>query len=628
MGNRAYKLAETFDRAVSAFRAGKFIKAERLCRQIISAKPDFFDAVHLLAVVQSALGKHDLALVTYDRALVLRPDYAEALYNRGNSLTELKRFEEAVATYDRALALNPQYPEALYNRGNCLRALNRLIDALTSYDRALALRPDHTKALINRSNTLAGLKQFDEALVSYDRALILQPDNATVLTNRGNTLAEMKRFDEALVSYDRALILQPDNADILTNRGNTLAEMKRFDEALANYDRALAAQTDYSEAFSGRGNVLVSLRRFEEALIAYDGAFASRPNFAGALSNRGNALTEMARFGEAQTAYDRALALQPDFADAHWNEALLRLLTGDFARGWSKYEWRWEYGVVSGLTKPNFPQPLWLGEGSIAGKTILLHSEQGFGDTIHFSRYVPLVAACGADVILEVQAPLQVLLTSLAGASKVIAKGNPLPDFDVHCSLLSLPLAFGTQLETIPCDQPYLTASPQALENWNARLGPKRAFRIGLVWSGNAGHRRDRDRSLRLQTLLPLLDIGATFVSLQKEVRSDDAAILKDHSNIVDFADALEDFADTAALISNLDLVISADTSVAHLAGALGKPVWILLSYVPDWRWLLDRDDSPWYPTARLFRQNDTREWDSVIARVRDSLLTLIENGG
>jgi hypothetical protein len=299
------------------------------------------------------------------------------------------------------------------------------------------------------------------------------------------------------------------------------------------------------------------------------------------------------------------------------------LLTGDFGRGWIEYEWR-RKGASTGPSRRDFPRPLWLGGKKIADKTILLHSEQGFGDTIQFCRYVPLVAARGARVVLEVEQPLLDLLTGLAGATRVTAKGNPLPDFDLQCSLLSLPLAFRTQLETIPSAMPYLRAPDQALLKWGTRLPAKRRPRIGIAWAGNSKHIRDRERSIDLRCLLPLLDVDATFVSLQKEVRARDTATLRESADIIHFGHELDGFSDTAALISHLDLVISVDTAVAHLAGGLGKPVWILLAHVPDWRWLLGRDDSPWYPTARLFRQSETREWDSVIKRVRDALLKFI----
>jgi Glycosyltransferase family 9 (heptosyltransferase) len=308
---------------------------------------------------------------------------------------------------------------------------------------------------------------------------------------------------------------------------------------------------------------------------------------------------------------------------------LLRLLTGDFAGGWPQYEWRWKTHPLA-AAKRDFAQPLWRGVEPIAGKTILIHSEQGFGDAIQFCRYVPLLAARGARVILEVERPLLGLMRELAGVAMVVAKGDALPDCDLQCPLLSLPLAFGTQIETIPSQTPYLAAPVPAASSWSARLGPKLGPnprpRIGLAWSGRPTYRNDHIRSISLHALLPLLDVDATFVSLQKDVRSEDVALLQQRRDILHFGDALADFSDTAALISQLDLVISADTAVAHLAGALARPVWILLPFVPDWRWLLDRDDSPWYPTARLFRQSQARKWGEVVETIRAALRERIDD--
>ena len=680
-------LLKNLNAAVSAYNAGKLAEAEQICQEIVIAQQDFFDALHLLALVQLLLGKRETALASFDRALAVRPDHAEALSNRGVTLRELKRFDEALASFHRALVVRPDHAEALSNRGLTLHELKRLEEALASFDRALKVRPDYSVALFNRGLTLHELKRFEEALASFDGALRLQPNYAEVLCNRGLTLHELKRLEEALASFDRALKVRPDYAEAFSNRGITLHELKRFEEALASYDcalkvrphypevlsnrgltlhalmryeealasfdQALTFQPDHAEALSNRGMTLRELNRFEDALESYDHALIVRPDFAKALSNRGNALHELNRFEEALASFDRALEvdpeyaeahsnrgvtlhalmrfegalasferalkLRPDYADAHYNEALCRILIGDFNHGWEKCEWRWETQHASDK-KRNFTQPLWLGSDEIAGKTILLHGEQGFGDMIQFCRYVPLVAERAAQVILEISEPLRELMRSLSGGAQIISKGDPLPCFDIHCPLLSLPLAFRTGLKTIPSTIPYLHASPQAVLRWDARLGPPKRPRIGLAWSGRPTHKNDRNRSIKLSALLPLLDVDAVFVSLQHDVRADDAATLKDHVRIIHFGDELKNFSDAAALISNLDLVISVDTSVAHLAGALSKPVWVLLPFIPDWRWLLDRNDSPWYPTARLFRQDHTRVWDDVIARVHSAL--------
>ena len=453
----------------------------------------------------------------------------------------------------------------------------------------------------------------------------LQWDTAEIHSNRGNVLNELKRYEEALASYDEALALRPDYPEALSNRGIALNALERYDEALESFDRAIALRPNYPEALSHRGATLDAMKRPEEALTSYARAIALKPDYADAYGNRGATLYNLKRLDEALEDFDRALALRPDLPEVHWNQATARLITGDFARGFAEYEWRWQREAMIAI-KRDFPQPLWRGE-DIAGKTILLHSEQGFGDTVQFSRFVPAVAARGARVILEVEPTLQRLMATLPGAPEVIAKGSPLPSFDTHCPLLSLPLAFGTRLETVPSDTPYLHADPLDRAAFGAQLGGKRRPRIGLAWSGNPTHLRDADRSIALEALLPLLDIEATFVSVQKDVRDADAGVLAARTDILQFGDALKDFADTAALVSELDLIITVDTSVAHLAGALAKPVWLLLPYIPDWRWLFDRDTSPWYPTARLFRQDESRSYDGVIARVRDALQRGVESG-
>jgi len=598
MAKPTLNLSQALSRAMSAYNAGKLVEAEQICQQIINIKRDLFDALHLLAIVQSRQGKKDTALASYRRALALRPDSAEVLSNRGVTLKELKRFEEALASFDRALKVRPDYAEALSNRGRTLHELKRFEEALASYDHALTVRADHAETLVNRGVTLYELKRFEEALASYECALKVRPDFAEALSNRGNTLKELKRFEEALASYDRALTLRPDFAEALYNRGNTLHELKRFEEALASYDRALTLRPDFAEALYNRGVTLYELKRLEEALASYD----------------------------------KAIALKSDYADAHCNEAMLRLLTGDFNRGWAKYEWRWKTKHMSGGAR-HFSAPLWSGE-SIGDRVILLHAEQGLGDTLQFCRYVPLIAA-GARIVLEVQAPLVRLLSRLPGLTEIIARGDSLPAFDLHCPLLSLPRAIGTTLDTIPASTPYLAADPALAADWRKRLAGLDGLRVGLVWSGGQSGQRlgspdlvavDRRRSIALDRMAPLGEAsGVSFISLQKDEAAAQSANPSRGMALHDFTADLHDFEDTAALVTNLDLVISVDTSVAHLAGALGKPVWLLNRFDTCWRWLLNRDDSPWYPTLRQFRQPSPGDWNSVIRAVRDALQRLAD---
>ncbi|HLX17519.1 MAG TPA: tetratricopeptide repeat protein [Bradyrhizobium sp.] len=603
------------NRGVTLRALGRHAEALTSFDAALALRPDFVEALVNRGIAHYDLKRFGEALADYDRALSLRPDNADALNNRGNALDKLGRREEALASYDGALKLQPHHAEALYNRGAVLHKLLRLNEALASYDRALALRSDYPEALAGRGATLSDQGQFDQALASYDRAIALKADYVQAYVNRGATLHELRRSDEALKDFERALALEPDNAEALTNRGVALHDVARSYRAPAGREQAIAAEPGVS---------LHKLRQLEHALASQDAALAARPDYPEALANRGVVLYDLKRFDEALASYDRAIALRPDFADAHFLKSLASLVTGDFERGWTEYEWRRRAPSLKN-TECDLAEPRWLGEEDIAGKTILLHGEQGFGDTIQFCRYVPLVAARGARVIVEVQEPLFELMTDLAGAPQLISSGDPLPDFDFHCPLPSLPLAFKTRLDTIPADIPYLRVPPQALEYWRDQLGEKRALRIGLAWAGNAKHVRDQERSMPLRDLLPLFGIDATFVSLQKQVRAGDAEMLE-RCGVLQFGDELTDFSDTAALISQLDLVISVDTSVAHLAGALGKPVWILLTHAPDWRWLLDRHDSPWYPSARLFRQQATRDWRSVTAQVRQALHELTGN--
>jgi Tetratricopeptide repeat len=365
--------------------------------------------------------------------------------------------------------------------------------------------------------------------------------------------------------------------------------------------------------------VLADLERHAEALASFERAIALRPGYARAFYNRGNSLRELHRHRDAVDSFERAIALEPDYASAHWNLADCHLLLGDFARGWSEYEWRWKLKQREAVRR-DFPQPLWLGSSPLKGRTILLHSEMGLGDTLLFCRYAKEVAALGAKVVLEVQPALFPLLANLEGAAEVLPVGAALPDFDCHCPLMSLPLAFRTDLYTVPASVPYIRSDPARVAIWRSRLGDKTGPRVGLVWSGSSALRNDH-RSMALAQMLPLVRDWAQWISLQKEVAESEIGLLASRVDVRHFGGELRDFADTAALVELMDIVVTIDTSVANLAGAMGKTVWILLPFNPhDWRWMLDREDSLWYPTARLFRQSAVGDWPGVIRRVDDAL--------
>jgi Tfp pilus assembly protein PilF len=430
------------------------------------------------------------------------------------------------------------------------------------------------------------------------------------------------RNDEALDALSAALKAQSNSASARANRGLVLMALGRHKEALADFDRALAIQPDCVEALTNRGNALHGLDRLEDAVASFDRALALQPAHVDAHYNRGIALHGLNRHAEAVTSYQRALALRPDYADAHWNEALTRLALGDFAEGWKKFESRWWTSdcKTSGL---KFPQPLWRGE-PIDGRSILIYAEQGLGDTIQFVRYVPMVAERGAKVVLAVHSELKELLASAAGAAAVFGENEPLPGTAFQCPLLSLPLAFGTTAETIPAKVPYLSANDAAVARWRERLPQTAALRVGLVWSGNPSFNQDRRRSPQLSRVLPLLATpGVVFYSLNPGIGASDVAALAAHRNVIHLGPQFRNFSDTAAVISLVDLVITSDTAVAHLAGAMGRPVWIMLHDAPDWRWALDRERSSWYPSARLFRQEEAGDWAGVVARMQNELTAL-----
>jgi hypothetical protein len=387
-----------------------------------------------------------------------------------------------------------------------------------------------------------------------------------------------------------------------------------------SYERAIALKPDYAEAYNNRGIALGALDRPADALQSYERAIALRPDYAEAFYNRGNALRELHRHRDAVQSYERAIALKPDYAAAHWNLADCRLLLGDFTLGWQEYEWRWKLEQASHAER-DFPQPLWLGAQPLEGRTILLHSELGMGDTLQFCRYAQAVAALGAKVVLEVQPPLLPLLADLDGVAQAVPRGAALPAFDCHCPLMSLPLAFKTDATNIPATIPYLRSDAARVAAWREKLGPKSKPRVGVVWSGSMSQRNDK-RSMALVEMLPLVGDWAEWISLQKDVRESDAPLLASRADLRHVGDALQDFADTAAVIELLDVLVTVDTSVPHVAGAMGKPVWILLPFnAHDWRWMLDREDSIWYPTARLFRQAAIGDWASVISQVDAALL-------
>ncbi len=620
-------------------------------------------------------GREENAEALYRRVLAGPPsDHGQAgpmlglLYCRqGDQLHILGRSAEAVERYNRALAITPR-ADIYNNRGVALEGLGRLDEALESFDQAIACRSDYAAAFFNRGGVLSALERWSEALADYDRAVELLPDHsAAYWNNRGLALGELNRWAEAADSFTKALALDPAYADAESNLSVAQRRLGHLDAALRSAERALAIRPDHPEGLTTRGLALAALGRFEAALESHERALALRPDYLQALNNAGVALDALDRTDQALARFDAALALDPGFAEAAFNSALALLRAGRWAEGWRRHEARWRRKGEPGPTYPD--ASLWLGGTELEGRTILLHAEQGLGDTLQFCRYAPIAKALGARVILEVQPPLKTLLAGLEGVDQVIGVGEPVPPFDHHTPLLSLPLALsappppahpresgdpglsrlaaskrvprssgrrpdskawvpafaGMSGDRFVPEPPYLDADPSRADVWRTRLPPSGAPRIGLVWAGNAAHGNDRNRSIPAEALAPLIaaaqNIGVQMISLQKEVRPADLAWLEQTPDLLRVEDQLTDFADTAALISICDLVISVDTSVAHLAGALGQPLWVLLPKPCDWRWMSNREDTPWYPRARLFRQAEPGDWARVLGRVARALI-------
>ena len=457
-----------------------------------------------------------------------------------------------------------------------------------------------------------------EAIGPLAKAAKADPSSVDAASNLGLALHGAGRFEEAIAQYRHALTLSPRHPEILYNLGNAYLARDRISEALASYDEALANNPSHVGARVNRGNTLLRFNRPADALEGYEQALALMPDHPQILTNRGHALRRLDRPQAAQASLAAAIRQSPDFPEAHFESALAHLTLGDFKAGWKAYEWRWKTGAFADKRR-SFRQPQWHGNMPIVGKTILLHAEQGFGDTFQFIRYAPLVASRGARVICEIQPELVSLLSALESI-EIIAKGDPLPQFDVHCPLLSLPLAFGTELATIPAQVPYLAAPTARVAHWRGRLG-EGGPRVGFVWSGSPAHKNDANRSIPLAHFSQLIaNLPLACFSLQREMREADREALQRLPKLVDLGPELSDFADTAAVISLLDVVVSVDTAVAHLAGSLGKPVIILLPHAADFRWLRERSDTPWYPTAKLLRQPAFGDWDSVIGGLAGEL--------
>lgn len=675
-------MQQALDLAVQHHQAGRLREAEGIYRQLIATDPNNPHALHLLGVLFSQVGQNEQAIEYLRKAIAQNPTAAQYQCNLGAALVSAGRIEEAIDTYQRVLVLQPDVPDAQANLGLAYIRLGKFKLAIESLEAALKARPNDFKILSSLGSALSQEGRQEEAIQALQRAWSLRSDYAPTHSTLGNALVRLNRIDEAIAAYRTALALRPDFPEVLYNLagllcdkgatdesielarkslslmpnapgawyvlGRALHKQNRLDESYDALKKSLSLDPTYYLAHNGMGNVLLDKNRHQEAIASFrevlkyydtgEGYYnlgsalwqagqceeaiaplknADKKGFKDprVFNNLGAVHHQLGRFDEAADFFRKSISIGDGFPLGRFNLAMNQLLTGNFADGWAGYEQRW---VARNIPIParysRFGQ--WDG-GDVRGKRIILDCEQGLGDSIQFSRYIPLLAERGAIPILVCQPELRRLLKTVPGVDRIVCPPEEIPNFEVQCPLLSLGHLFNTTLESIPAKTPYISADPAAVEAWAKRIGKNEKIKIGLCWSGSSKNPRDRERSIPPELLEPLGEIpSVSYFSLQKEPAGSVPASLK----MIDWTSDLTDFADTAALIANLDLVISCDTSVAHLAGALNKPIWLVLPIIPDWRWMLDRKDSPWYPTMRLFRQKKAGDWRKPIEGICKAL--------
>ncbi|MEG3839477.1 tetratricopeptide repeat protein, partial [Microcoleus sp. herbarium14] len=558
--------------------AGRLLEAENLYRQIVEVQPESGNVLCLLGIAVRQQGKIAEAIDFYEQAIAQNPDFVEAHLNKAQVLLDVGEYQRAIASYEQVIKMQPDSTQAYNNLGWLKQQLGEIESAILYYQTALRLDQNLIETAHNLAHLFKQTNQLNEAVAYYLHALQVNPNLTYSLIGLGTVLQQQGKLAEAFNCYQQALEREPNNPEALNNVGAFYHEQGNTKTAISHYRQALNL----------------------------------KPDFVDAINNLAHALVDLGQFQEAFDCHCRALELQPDNATAHLELALTLLLFGDFKRGFAEYEWRWR---TPQLSPREFKEPIWDGS-DLHGKTILLHVEQGFGDSIQFIRYAPILRSRGAKVMVACYQELMRLFATVGGIEYLSVCFEGLPAFDLHAPLMSLPAIVGTTLETIPANVPYLAPPPEC----KFALSSDAKLKVGIVWAGSPQRRKDNQRSCNLSDFIRFLDVPEiAFYSLQKNLSQSDRTLLNQHL-VPDLSPHLNDFADTASAISQLDLVISVDTSVAHLAGALGKPIWVLLSFAPDWRWLLDRTDNPWYPTARLFRQNQPESWQELFEEVQAAL--------
>ena len=617
---------------------GNLLNGLDLLTRSIHGDPHNTDAHYNQAVIYLKLSKFTEAKESLQRAVQLNPLLAEAHFNLGVIYMLENNFERALEYLSQTIRIKPHFLDALLRRGLIHLETQQFDLALQDFNAVLAITPQHLDALLNSGVVFQKNGKLNEALQRYQAALQIKPDWVDALLNMGVTLTKLNRFEQALACYDKALSIAPDAPDLWSNKGITLSKLRRYDQAIACFDRAIETKPNYAEAWSNKGNSFHSLSQFSQAIECFDRAIEFKPNYAEAWSNKGVSLSFLKQFDKAKDCYLKAIDLDKTYMDSHWNLAISQLTTGEFFEGWKNYEYRWQISNPIPRQFTYIPQLNSLEQ--LIGKNILIWFEQGLGDTIQFCRYIPLLKKYAASISFVVQPPMVEILKSLRSYCDIYTHQNlPSSKFDLQCPLLSLPGLFLNSAQEIPTAAPYLKSDPIKSAIWKSRITHSDSLKVGLVWNG--GFRADQPEvwSINERRNIPfkiMADLrhtsGVDFYSLQKgDPAESELLSQKDQfwpdTNFFNYASELHNFSDTAALIDNLDLVISVDTSTAHLAGAMGKPVWILNRFDACWRWQLNRKDTPWYQTAKLFHQTASGNWESVIKEVHAELINTVNTG-
>lgn len=585
---------EILKAAIQSHQAGNLQEAEQLYSQVLEKKPDHPLALHSLGIVAHQKGQNDIAADLIGKVILS----------------------------------NPEVPQFHNTQGLVFEALDKIDEAIASYEKAISLNQDYAEAHLNLAIAFQSKGDFDTAVEKCEQIISLFGDSANIYNLMAYSLQQKGQLEKAIESYEKVIQLEPDFAEAYNQIGVIFNTREQYDGAVENCKKALKLDANYTEAYNNLGVALNGCEQYAEAMENYEKAISLEPDFSEAYYNLANCLRDQNRCEESIAIYEKAIQIEPNYAKAHWNLSHALLQTGKFSQGWSEYAWRRkpELGII--LYPHKYEQPYWDG-CSFEGKRLLVHCEQGFGDNIQFIRYLSMVKERGGTVILESRKPLFKLFGQIDGVDEFVMADPdgeaPDIDFDLHTSPLDMPMIFDTTLDNIPCKVPYLHAEPARTEYWKSQVDSE-YLKVGLIWAGCKFHGNDRNRSCRLRNFHPLSKIeGVKLYGLQEGFAAWQADELPSDMEVISLGEEFEDFADTAGAIENMDLVISVDTSVLHLAGAMGKPVWAIIPFEPEWRWMLERQDTPWYPTMKLFRQKERQNWDELFSRVSQQLQILVE---